>query len=130
MLNRKLVEYTDISSKYVKVGVRYCVYCCFCCLFFDFYLTSSSFFLLSVFMYAFPGLSQVPQPALPLQWWGVDLGELGTITQTYLSSFLKFHKKPLQTHNSSYLHVFFIRQPVLILRSTNVNILSCPPVTG
>lgn len=36
MLNRKLVEYTDISSKYVKVGVRYCVLCCFCCVCIDF----------------------------------------------------------------------------------------------
>ncbi|KAM9710549.1 transcription factor CP2-like protein 1 [Menidia menidia] len=30
MLNRKLVEYTDISSKYVKVGVRYCSYFLVC----------------------------------------------------------------------------------------------------
>lgn len=36
MLNRKLVEYTDISSKYVKVGVRYYV--------FNIHVTSSSFF--------------------------------------------------------------------------------------
>ncbi|XP_063743097.1 transcription factor CP2-like protein 1 isoform X2 [Eleginops maclovinus] len=38
LLNRKLVEYTDISCKYVKVGVRYCV-----CLFFYLHMTSSSF---------------------------------------------------------------------------------------
>lgn len=40
MLNRKLVEYTDISSKYVKVGVRYCV--CLSVLF-VFHVTSPSF---------------------------------------------------------------------------------------
>ncbi|XP_026000612.1 transcription factor CP2-like protein 1 isoform X1 [Astatotilapia calliptera] len=40
MLNRKLVEYTDISSKYVKVGVRYCV---FLSVLFVFHVTSPSF---------------------------------------------------------------------------------------
>lgn len=54
---------------------------------------TSLFLPLSVFMYTF-GLSQGPRPALPLRGWGVDLGELGTITQTYLSSLLNFTNNP------------------------------------
>ena len=54
---------------------------------------TSLFLPLSVFMYTF-GLSQGPQPSLPLRGWGVDLGELGTITQTYLSSFPNFTNNP------------------------------------
>lgn len=110
MLNRKLVEYTDISSKYVKVGVRYCVFLLFLLsvfwLLYDLFL----FLLLSVFMYALPGLSQVSQPSLPLQGWGVDLGELGTITQTYLSFFLNFtQKKTHLTFTTHTLNLFLSR---------------------
>ena len=39
MLNRKLVEYTDISSKYVKVGVRYRLFVGFLLSVFDFHVT-------------------------------------------------------------------------------------------
>lgn len=39
MLNRKLVEYTDISSKYVKVGVRYRLFVGFLLSVFDLHVT-------------------------------------------------------------------------------------------
>lgn len=48
MLNRKLVEYTDISSKYVKVGVRFCVFWLFFLL-----------LLWSVFLYSFLGFVEI-----------------------------------------------------------------------
>ena len=75
---------------------------------------TSLFLPLSVFMYTF-GLSQGPQPSLPLRGWGVDLGELGTITQTYLSSFLNFTNNPDKhtTHPTStcfphtYTHILY-----------------------
>lgn len=60
MLNRKLVDYTDISSKYVKVGGRHCRFTV--CLF----VFSFPFFLLSSWCYRqnspflFPAVSHEP----------------------------------------------------------------------
>lgn len=98
MLNRKLVEYTDISSKYVKVGVRYCV-----CLFFflNFYMTSSFFFfsylflcILSVIMYIFPVCHRSLRPSLPLQWGGVSTLESLVLSPKLTSLFPRFHINP------------------------------------
>lgn len=108
MLNRKLVDYTDISSKYVKVGVRYCVFCCFCCVFFDFHVTSSLFLLLSVLMYAFDWFVTGPlDPPFHFR------GGVSTLESLVLSPELTFPLSLIpQTCDSSRLHTHqdFIRK--------------------
>ncbi len=109
MLNRKLGEYTDISSKYVKVGVRYCVFCCFCCLFFDFLVTSSSFFSYLFLCAHFLVCHRSLDPPFHFR------GGVSTLESLVPSPKLTFKKKNKKTflnfaktltNTSSYLHTY------------------------
>lgn len=98
MLNRKLVEYTDISSKYVKVGVRYCV-CLFLTLTWPLPLSS----LRCCFYVSIPWF--VTGPPTSLQEWGRPW-RAWYYHPNLPFSFPRCHINPLQTHISSCLHSF------------------------
>lgn len=86
---------------------------------------TSLFLPLSVFMYTF-GLSQGPRPALPLRGWGVDLGELGTITQTYLSSLLNFTNNS-DKHTTHPTSTCFPHTHCMIHLNMQINVFSETP---
>lgn len=71
MLNRKLVDYTDISSKYVKVGGRHCHF---------------ALYLFCLFFPLFPAFKLMRSPKLPLL---VCCSFTRTFTKTH-TVFLRF----------------------------------------